>query len=261
MATPQRVFICSTQVDLLDERAGVIDAIARLQLQRESMEYFGARPNQPISTCIEQVRQSDILVVILGHMYGTIVPDLGISYSEAEYDEGYRLGKPCLAYFRGDNVPILPKFVESDPQKRQLLAALREKIQTRHTIAYFSDGRDLSLQVSVDLSKLISNPTSNDALSIMRKGRRAWNIWRMDNDNVYPDIANANLSGLNLSGFDFSHANLFNANLQDTDLSSTNLTEANLVKANLNGAILNKTVFGNSNLLDANVENCHHKGP
>jgi len=56
MATTQRVFICSTQVDLLDERAGVIDAIARLQLQHEAMEYFGARPNQPLSTCIEHVR-------------------------------------------------------------------------------------------------------------------------------------------------------------------------------------------------------------
>jgi hypothetical protein len=260
MATTQRVFICSTQVDLLDERAGVIDAIARLQLQHESMEFFGARPNQPLSTCIEQVRQSDILVVIVGDMYGTIAPDLGVSYSEAEYDEGYRLGKPCLAYFRGEDVPILTRFMEKDPEKRKLLTALREKIQARHTIAYFRDNRDLSLQVSADLAKLISNPASDDALSIIRKGRRAWNIWRMDHEGNYPDLANANLSGQNLSGFDLSHVNLFNANLQGADLSSSNFTEANLVQANLNSATLRNTVFSNSNLRDAIVEDCIHKG-
>jgi uncharacterized protein YjbI with pentapeptide repeats len=187
-------------------------------------------------------------------------PDLGVSYSEAEYDEGYRLGKPCLAYFRGDDVPILPRFVENDPEKRKLLTALREKIQARHTIAYFRDNRDLSLQVSADLAKLISNPTSDDALSIIRKGKRAWNMWRIDHENIYPDLANANLSGQNLSGFDLSHANLFNANLQGADLSSSNFTEANLVQANLNRATLRNTVFSNSNLRDAIVEDCIHKG-
>jgi hypothetical protein len=260
MATTQRVFICSTQVDLLDEREGIIDAIARLQLQHESMEFFGARPDQPLSTCIERVRQSDILVVIVGHMYGTIALDLGVSYSEAEYDEGYRLGKPCLAYFRRDDVPILPKFVENDPEKRKLLSAFREKLQTRLTVAPFRDRRDLSLQVSADLAKLIYNPTSNDALSMIRKGRRAWNIWRMDNDDIHPNLANTNLNGQNLSGYDLSNVNLFNASLQGANLSSSKLIEANLVQANLHDTILCNTIFNGCNLRDAIVDSCDHKG-
>ncbi len=44
------VFLCSTYSDLLEERSNVIDAISRLKLQHESMEFFGARPNQPIET-------------------------------------------------------------------------------------------------------------------------------------------------------------------------------------------------------------------
>src|SRR5215213_1159029 len=100
MTTSLTVFVCSTFSDLSAEREAVLDAIRRLQLQHDSMEFFGARAEQPIETCLEEVRRSDVIVVIVGHRYGSIAPDLGISYSEAEYSEGYRLGKPCLIYIR-----------------------------------------------------------------------------------------------------------------------------------------------------------------
>ena len=92
------VFVCSTFSDLSQEREGVLDAIRRLKLQHDSMEFFGARAQQPIETCLQEVRASDALVVIVGHRYGTIVPDLGILYSEAEYAEGFRTKEalPCL---------------------------------------------------------------------------------------------------------------------------------------------------------------------
>lgn len=115
------VFVCSTFGDLSAERESVLDAIRRLQLKHDSMEFFGARAAQPIETCLEEVRRSDILVVIVGHRYGTIVPELGISFSEAEYDEGHRLQKPCLVYIRDDSVPILPKHMERDATKLGLL--------------------------------------------------------------------------------------------------------------------------------------------
>jgi len=75
------------------------------------------------------VRESDALVVIVGHRYGTIVPELGISYSEAEYAEGFRLKKPCLVYMRNDNVPVLPRHMEHDPEKLKLLEPWKEKLQ------------------------------------------------------------------------------------------------------------------------------------
>ena len=85
MKSPLTVFVCSTYSDLSEEREAVLDAIRRLQLQHDSMEFFGARADQPIETCLAEVRRSNILVVIVGHRYGTLVPELGISFSEAEY--------------------------------------------------------------------------------------------------------------------------------------------------------------------------------
>jgi hypothetical protein len=149
------VFVCSTFSDLGQEREGVLDAIRRLKLQHDSMEFFGAHAEQPIETCLQEVRASDVLVVIIGHRYGSIVPDLGISYSEAEYAEGFRLKKPCLVYTRDDNVPVLPKHMERDPEKLKLLEAWKETIQKRHTVATFQDGGRLAVQVAADLARTI----------------------------------------------------------------------------------------------------------
>lgn len=151
------VFVCSTFSDLSQEREGVLDAIRRLKLQHDSMEFFGARAEQPIETCLQEVRASDVLVVIVGHRYGSIVPDLGISYSEAEYAEGFSLKKPCLVYMRDDNVPILPRHMERDPEKLKLLERWKETLQSRHTVSTFQDGGRLAVQVAADLARTIRN--------------------------------------------------------------------------------------------------------
>jgi hypothetical protein len=157
MAASFTVFVCSTFSDLSEEREGVLDAIRRLKLAHDSMEFFGARAEQPIETCLQEVRKSDVLVVIVGHRYGSIVPDLGISYSEAEYTEGYRLNKPCLVYMRDENVPILPRQMERDPEKLKLLEKWKEGLNSRHTVASFQDGNRLAVQVAADLARTIQD--------------------------------------------------------------------------------------------------------
>lgn len=156
MKTPLTIFVCSTYSDLTEERKAVLDAIRRLQLQHDSMEFFGARANQPIETCLAEVRRSNILVVLVGHRYGTLVPELGVSYSEAEYAEGHKLKKPCLVYIRDDNVPVLPKHMERDSDKFRLLENWKSTLQQRHTVASFQESKDLAVQVAADLSRTIS---------------------------------------------------------------------------------------------------------
>src|SRR5438132_1574309 len=115
------VFVCGTYRDLAQERESVLDAIRRLQHQHDSMEFFGARANRPIDTCLEEVRKSDILVVIVGYLYGSLIPGDQRSFTQAEYEEGYRLEKPCLIYLRDPTAPILPQYMESDPDNLQRL--------------------------------------------------------------------------------------------------------------------------------------------
>ncbi len=151
------VFLCSIYEDLSDEREKILQAISKLQLLHDSMEFFGARSHQPIETCLKEVRQSDLLVVVVGHRYGSIVPGQEVSFSEAEYIEGHRLGKPCLVYLRSDDTPVLPKFVERDPEKLRRLERWKSELRERHTVAPFSDSQDLALQVSADIARTVQD--------------------------------------------------------------------------------------------------------
>ena len=153
--TPLTVFVCSTYSDLSEEREAVLDAIRRLQLQHDSMEFFGARSDVPIETCLSEVRRSNMLVVIVGHRYGTMVPNRDVSFSEAEYSEAHRLRKPCLVYMRSDDVPVLPKHIERDPEKLRLLENWKSTLQSRHTVAPFRESHDLAVQVAADIGRTI----------------------------------------------------------------------------------------------------------
>jgi len=121
------------------------------------MEFFGAREGRPLETCLEEVRKSDILVVVIGHRYGTLVPDQQISYTEAEYQEGHGLGKPCLVYLRSDDVPVLPRHVERDADGIRALEQLKSNLLERHTCAPFHGPSDLAVGVSADLARTVQD--------------------------------------------------------------------------------------------------------
>ncbi|MBV8107835.1 MAG: DUF4062 domain-containing protein, partial [Hyphomicrobiales bacterium] len=155
MSASFTVFVCSTFDDLVEEREAVLDAIRRVQQRHNAMEFFGARPGRPIDTCLDEVRKSDLLVVIVGLKYGSLPPGMGISYSQAEYEEGARLEKPCLVYLRDDDFPILAKFVERDPDKLRLLEAWKQTLNAKHTVAKFENWPRLAVQVAADVGHFL----------------------------------------------------------------------------------------------------------
>ncbi|HJQ25709.1 MAG TPA: DUF4062 domain-containing protein [Blastocatellia bacterium] len=149
------VFICGTHADLIQERSSVLTALRKAQFQQLSMEFFGARPDQPIETCLAEVRRSDVIIVIVAHKYGSVVPNMGISFSEAEYSEAFKLGKPCLVYLKDENVPVLPAHFENDPEKMVALQVFKDTLKQRHTPAYFTDANDLANTVIIDLFRTV----------------------------------------------------------------------------------------------------------
>ena len=182
--TTLTVFICSTYSDLSAEREAVLQAVRKLQLQHDSMEYFGARAARPIETCLEEVRRSDVLVVIVGYKYGSLVPDKAISFTEAEYSEGYALDKPCLVYLRDENVPILPIHMERDPQKLQALERFKELLKARHTVATFTDANDLAVSVAANLSRTVQAIEEASSASEPKKNSRVRPIYEYVNAQI-----------------------------------------------------------------------------
>jgi hypothetical protein len=90
------------------------------------MEFFGARPAKPLEVCLSELRGSELVIVIIGQLYGSIEDTVGLSFSEAEYQEAFRLGKRCLVYFRDAEVLVPPAHVEQDVKKQELLSRFKE---------------------------------------------------------------------------------------------------------------------------------------
>lgn len=99
-----KVFISSTFEDLASERQAAKDAIAELNgplaplglcLVPMDMQ-FGANIRLPLPFCLENVECSDLLVSIVAHRAGWIVPD-GRSITECEFDHAKENRVPCLA--------------------------------------------------------------------------------------------------------------------------------------------------------------------
>lgn len=149
------VYVSGPYDDLKNEREAVIVVLQHLQLPQNCMEFFGARPNNPLETSISEVERSDIIIIIVGHKYGSFVPDNNISYSEAEYKEAHKLGKPCLVYIKDESMSIPPKFIEDDPHKIQALRAFKKLLKNEQTVYYFKDQLDLAVRVAIDLKRQI----------------------------------------------------------------------------------------------------------
>lgn len=111
----------------------------------------------------------------------------------------------------------------------------------------------------------MANP---EHLRILKQGVEAWNKWRLENRDVYPDLSGAHLSKADLNGAylrwaDLSGAHLNQArligaylgqvHLNGADLTGANLTEADLSETDLIGAHLNSTSLLYTNFYLARV--------
>jgi len=77
---------------------------------------------------------------------------------------------------------------------------------------------------------VMANP---EHLAILKQGGQAWNSWRLQNRQVFPDLSAADLNSRNLSQGDFQNTDLAMANLRQADLTNANLQEASLIGAEL----------------------------
>jgi ribokinase len=146
-AAPLRLFVSSTSKDLEGYRDDVDGLVRRFGHVFVGMEYFGARRESPLETCLDEVSKSDVVLVIVGSRYGTLSPDKKRSYTEREVKYAGELGLPVLVFIQ-DDVSF-----ESDREAR-----LRERFVSRlgqYTHARFTGLASLLTEVSSALHRLI----------------------------------------------------------------------------------------------------------
>jgi len=150
-----RIFLCSSYSEFRRERNLLAQLVRDLGLLPLTMERFGARTLPPIEVCLAEVEAADILIILLGESYGSMVPGRGISFSQCEYERAFELGKTILVYRPTETAMVDRDQVESEPGRRMLREAFHTTIGDRHTIKTFVTVEDLVETVALDLARLV----------------------------------------------------------------------------------------------------------
>jgi len=153
-----KVFLSSTFRDLVEERKAVLQALHKKRTSTLAMEYFVATPSTPRETALEELRSSDVMILVIGFKAGTLLPDdSGATYTSAEYDELLRLAKEALVFVKhkpsGEQGHSSWKNEEEVPEKRSALDSFKGRACERFTPDYFTTPDGLALAVILALDE------------------------------------------------------------------------------------------------------------
>ncbi len=143
-------FICSTYLDLKEYREAVIEKLNNASGMINAQEFFGARDQKPIETCLEEVEKSDVFVMFIGWRFGSVEEEQNKSFVELEYEKAIELKIPKFIFFMDENTPVSPKYV-SKQNDEILLTKFKERILKDNTVEYFTAKEDLASKVMQSL--------------------------------------------------------------------------------------------------------------
>ena len=142
-----KIFLSSTFLDLIEERQKVLDALARKRASTLAMEYFMATPTTPTETALGNLREADLMILIIGFKAGSLLPDdTGRTYTWAEYDELLRMGKDALVFVKQERGSSW-KNEETDPDKKKALDDFLSRVGEKYTWDTFETPDQLALNV------------------------------------------------------------------------------------------------------------------
>lgn len=149
------VFISSTFLDLEEERKEIWNALKKFNVIVKGMEEFGARPEDSLTTCLNEVEQSDIYIGIIGVRFGSIDKKTNKSYTQLEYEKALESGKLILIYLMDtDNAKITPSHF--DIENHEKLKIFKAKLKENHTVDYFKDSNDIVIKLNRQFLKYLN---------------------------------------------------------------------------------------------------------
>ncbi|MFJ6528058.1 DUF4062 domain-containing protein [Streptomyces longwoodensis] len=150
-----QVFVSSTYTDLIVERREIIQALLELECIPAGMEMFPAATDNQWDLIKRIIDESDYYLVIIGNRYGSI-SDIGVSYTEREYDYAQAQGKPILGFLHAEPDKIEAGKSELDPAAAAKLHSFREKVKGK-PIRRWKTPEDLGGAVSRSLHRLMKD--------------------------------------------------------------------------------------------------------
>lgn len=122
----------------------VIQAVTDAGYVAVNQRSFTAEDRLPTEVCERHVCSADLYLGLLGHRYGSRLPDRDISYTEFEYECAGASRIPRLIFLLSRQAPVPYSFVDQDDTRRQD----EFRARARGTVtAEFQDAADLKYKV------------------------------------------------------------------------------------------------------------------
>ena len=141
-----RIYISSSYQDLRSYRRRVAEKVRELGHTPVGMEADGAQERPPIDVCLDDVRNCDAYVCIVGFRYGSYPPGRDVSYTELEYEAAAPRGNRMIFVAAANATGIDPPYKDTDPKQVARLEAFRTRV-SQHFVATVSSLDELVAQV------------------------------------------------------------------------------------------------------------------
>lgn len=152
------IFISSTYEDLKEERQALVGVALEKNLIPVGMEQFHAAPTSQWNIITKMIDECDLYLLIIGGRYGTIDEEVGISYTEKEYNYAKAKELPVLVLIKEASAITDDKRDggEDKYEKMKKLDAFREKVKDdKNTVDFFTDLNSLKYAASSAFGNVI----------------------------------------------------------------------------------------------------------
>ncbi len=154
------VFISSTYSDLSIHRKQIWLTVEKFGLITLGMEKFGARKENSLTTCLQEVEKCDIFILIVGMRFGSIHKPSQKSYTWLEYEKAYELRKDILVYLIDEKGGQI-KVSDFDVENHKNLCDFKDILRNNHTVDSFIETDDLTGKI-FELLELRTNNLNSE---------------------------------------------------------------------------------------------------
>src|SRR6266545_248756 len=174
------VFVSSTRQDLIPFREAVSRSLRKAGYVPSEMESFGARDQEPLEACLQEVVDAELFLGIYAWRYGFVPPDGAVSITELELLEAQRRRKPIFCFILDDNQEWPAAFREGGDGARKL-EDLKRKVREKWVVETFTTPDGLAASVLAALATWQERqqpvelpPERHVLLALLDKVERFW---------------------------------------------------------------------------------------
>lgn len=156
------IFISSTYEDLKEERQALVGVALENNYIPVGMEQFHAAPTSQWNVITKMIDECDFYLLVIGGRYGSIDEEVGISYTEKEYNYAKAKGLPVLVLIK-ESSAITASQQDTGDEKYDKYTKMKKLEEFRNRVK--NDGNTVDFFTDINSLKYKASPTFSNAIN------------------------------------------------------------------------------------------------